>query len=33
MSGIESDAIQHPWHALDVYRRMIAAAPDALKGD
>jgi hypothetical protein len=33
MSGIESDAIQHPWEALDVWRRMIATAPDALKGD
>ena len=25
-AGMESDAIQHPWQALDVYRRMIAAA-------
>ena len=33
MSGIESDAIQHPWEALDVWRRMIAAAPDALRAE
>ena len=24
-AGMESDAIQHPWQALDVYRMMIAA--------
>jgi hypothetical protein len=27
IAGVESDAVQHPWDALDVYCRMIAAAP------
>jgi len=32
MAGIESDAIQHPWQALNVYRRMLAASPYAPPG-